>query len=77
MQAIGMLAISAPVASSGMLWSSGLRLLTLVAAVCCDGRGRSLRSHHSSLIAIVGGVSPVTMLREKVTMWQSSVVLLA
>ena len=77
MQASGMLALSAPVASSEMLWYSGLRFMTLVAAVCCDGTGWSLRSHHSSLIAMVGGVSPTTMLKEKATMWPSSTVLLA
>ena len=68
MQESGMLTLSAPAASSGMLWYSGLSLLTSVAAICCDGTGRSSRSQHSSLIAMVGGVSPATMSREKVTM---------
>ena len=77
MQASGVLALSAPVIASGMLWYSGLSFLTLAAAVCCDGTGRSSRSHHSSLIAMVGAVSPTTMLREKATMWLSSAVLLA
>ena len=77
MQASGMLSLSDPDASSGMLWSSGLSLLTLVDAVHCDGTGRSSRSHHSLLIAMVGGVSPATMLREKAKMWPSSAVLLA
>ena len=61
MQAIGMISIYAPAAASGMLWSSGLILLTSVAAVCCDGTGRSLTYHHSLLITMVGGVSPATM----------------
>ena len=52
-----MLALYTPVTSLGMLWSSSLSLLTSVAAVFCDGTGRSLRYHHSSLIAMVGGVS--------------------
>ena len=77
MQASGMLALSAPVISSGMLWYSGLIFLTSVAAVCWYSTSRSLRSQHSLLIAMVGGVSPATILREKATMWLSSAVLLA
>ena len=76
-QASGMLALSAPVASLVMMWSSGLILLTLVAAVCYDGTGRSLRSHHSSLFSMVGGLSPAKMSRQQPKMWPSSVVLLA
>ena len=77
MQASGMLALSSPVTSLGMLWSSDLRLLTSVASVCCDGTGRSSRSHHSLLITMMGGVSPAIMSRENATIWPSSVVLLA
>ena len=77
MQAIGILALSAPVTSSVMLWSSGLIFLNLVDAVCCNGMGWSSRSHHLSLIVMVGGMYPTTMLQEKATMWSSSVVLLA
>ena len=77
MQASGMLSLSALVTSLGMLWPSGLSLLTLVAAVCCDGTGHSSRSHHSLLIAMVVGVSPATMLGENTTMWPSSAVMLA
>ena len=77
MQASGMLTISDPFDSSGMLWSSGLSFMTSVAAVCSDGTGRSSRSHHSLLIGMVGGVSPTTMSREKATVWPSSTVLLA
>ena len=77
MQASGMLSLSAPAAASGMLWSSGLSLVTSVPAVCCDGTGKSSRSHHSSLLAMVGGVSPDTMSQEKATMWPASAVLLA
>ena len=69
--------LSAPVTSSGMLWSSGLSLLTSVAAIYWDRTGRSSWSHHSSLIAMVGGVSPATMSRKKAMMWLSSAVLLA
>ena len=77
MQVIDMIDLSAPVTSSGMLCSSGLILLTSMDAVCCDGTGRYSQSHHSSLITMVGGVSPATMLREKATMWPSSAVLLS
>ena len=52
-----LLSLSVPVTASGVLWSSGLSLLTLVAAVCCYGTSRFLRSHHLSLIAMVVGVS--------------------
>ena len=76
MQASGVLARSAPVAVSGVLWSSGLSFMTSVAAVCCDSTGRSSRSHHSFLIVMVVGVSPATMSQEKLTMWPSSAVLL-
>ena len=57
MQASGMLTLSDPVTSFGMLWSSCLSFMTSVAAVCFDGTGRSSRSHHSLLIAMVGGGS--------------------
>ena len=56
--------------------SSGMGLVTSGAAICCGGTGRSLRSYQPSLIAMVGGVSPSTMLRDKAIMWPSSVVLL-
>ena len=72
-----MRACSATAAASGMLCSYGFSLVTSEAAVCCDGMGRSSRSHQSSLIAIVGGVSPATMSREKAKMWPSSTVLFA
>ena len=72
-----MRALSAPVAASGMLWYSGLILVTSESDVCCDGTVRSSRSRHSSLIAVVGGVPPATISREKATIWPSSVVLLA
>ena len=71
-----MLALSDPVANLGMLWSFGLSLMTSVAAVCCDDMSRFLRSHHSLLIAMVGGVPPATMSLEKATVWPSSAVLL-
>ena len=61
MQVSGTQAQSAPFSASGMLWYSGMILVTLVTAVCCDGTGRSLRSHHSSVIVMVGDVSPATM----------------
>ena len=77
MQASGMLARSAPVTSSGMLWSSGLSLWTSVTAVFCEGTVRSSWFHNSLLIEMMGGVSPTTMSREKETMWSSSAVLLA
>ena len=76
MQASGMHALSAPAADSGMLWSSGLSLVNSEAAVCCDGKAWSSRSHHSFLIAMVGGVSPEMISREKATMWPPSAVLL-
>ena len=76
MQASGMLTISAPVTYFGMMWSSDLSLLTSVVAVCSDDTGRSLWSHHSLLIAMVDGVSPATMSREKAKMWLSCAVLL-
>ena len=63
MQASGMLTISAPVTYFGMMWSSDLSLLTSVVAVCSDDTGRSLWSHHLSLIAMVGGVSPAAKRR--------------
>ena len=77
MQASVMHALSASVAASGMMWCSGLILMTSEASVCCDGTGRSSRSHHSSLISMVGGVSPATMSRKKVKMWPLSSVMLA
>ena len=76
MQASGTQAQSAPFSASGMLWYSGLILVTLEAAVCCDGTGRSSRSHHSLLIAMVGGVSPAKMSREKAIMWPPIAVVL-
>ena len=76
MQAIGMRAHSAPAAASYMLSSSGLILVTSEAAVCCDGTGRSSRFHHSLLIAMVGGVSPAKMSREKAIMWPPIAVVL-
>ena len=77
MQGSGMHACSDPAAALGMLCPSGLSLITSEDAMCCDGMGRSLRYHHSPLIAMVGGVSPAMMSLEKVTMWPSSAVLLA
>ena len=71
MQASGMRDLYVPAAASGMLWSSGLILVTLEAAVCCDGTGCSSRSHHALLIAMVVGVSHATMSRYKATMWLS------
>ena len=68
--------LSAPAAASGMLWSSSPILVTSEAAVCCNGTERYSRSHRSSMIVMVGGVSSATRLREKATMWSSSAVLL-
>ena len=68
MQVSGMQACSATAAVLGVLWSSGMSLVTSEAAVCCDGMGQSSMSHQLSIIAMVGGVSPATMSREKVTM---------
>ena len=65
MQARGMRAVYSPLTASGMLKSSGQILLISEAAVSFDGMGRSSRSHQSSLMVMVGGVSPATMSQEK------------
>ena len=77
MQDRGMRAVSVPVTTWGVPVSSGRILLILEAAVICDGTGWSSWFQHSWSIAMVGGVLPVTMLREKATIWPLSAVLLA
>ena len=72
-----MRAVSIPVTAWGIQVSSGRILLILEASVICDGTGWCLRFHHSSLMAMVGGVSPTAMLQEKAAMWPLSAVLLA
>ena len=75
MQASGMLACSATATSLVMMCLSVRSLDTLVLYVCGDVTVRSSRSHQLGLIAMVGGVSPATMSREKAAMWPSSAVL--
>ena len=69
--------VLAPVAVSGMLVSPGRILETSESAFCSVGTGRSSWFYHSSSMAMVGGVLPVTMLQEKATIWPSSAVLFA
>ena len=66
-----------PVTASGMLVSPGWRLETSESAFCCVGTGRSSWFYHYSSMAMVGGVFPATILREKATMRPSSAVLFA
>ena len=77
MQARNMQAVSVLVTSWGMPVYSGQILLISEAAVICDGIGWSSRFYHSSLMAMVGGVLPATMSREKATMWTLRAALLA
>ena len=75
MQACGMGVVLDPVAASGMLVSSSRSLVISEFSFCSVGTGRSLWFHHSSSMAIVGGVSPGKMSREKATIRPLSAVL--
>ena len=77
MQACVRRLVSAPVAASGMLVSPGRSLETSESASCSIGTGRSSWFHHSSSMAMVSGVFPATMSREKATIRPSSAVLFA
>ena len=69
--------VSAPVAASRMLVSPGPSLETSDSAFCYVGTGWSYWFHHSSSMAMAGGVFPVTMPQEKATMRPSRAVLFA
>ena len=69
--------VLAPVAASVMLASSGRSLVTSEFSFCYVGTGRSLWFHHSSSMAMVGGVFPATMSREKAAIRLLSAVLFA
>ena len=69
--------VSAPVAALGILVSPGWILDTLESDFCSVGMGRSSWFHNYSSMAMVVGVFPATMSREKATMRPSSAVLFA
>ena len=77
MQACVRRVVSAPVAALVILVSSGRSLETSEFAFCSVGTGRSSWFHHSSSMAMVDGVFPAKMLREKATIRLSSAVLFA
>ena len=69
--------VLAPVAALGMIVPSGQSLETSEFAFCSVGTQRSLLFHHSLSVAMVGGVFPETMSREKANIRPSSAVLFA